>query len=262
MMGLWDCSENDHADDSIHASLRFGDVESSGPPSRPLDFPTPRVFRCEKVDIKARDHRSGTIYELKNVIMRSELDSFGRQAHAAYLVKKKLTKSVYGSVRLCIVLKRCSREGTDQAKESREEPIAGSDDFDDVEWESTDLQAVIKASSWSKIHALRGRHLEDPIKEVAAMQHLGNYHPHVLGALEVLQDDEFLYTVMHYLPGGDLYGRVLGSNLAQSPTTLMFDPQPCGISESQAREWFRQLLLVSSTNSDLLQTWSSIWIYF
>ena len=159
------------------------------------------------------------------------------------LVKKKLAKSVYGTVRLCIVLKRCSRDG-DRAEESREDSIlhAGSDD---VEWESTDLLAVIKASSWSKIHSLRGRHLEDPIKEVAAMQHVGNYHPHVLGALEVLQDDEFLYNVMSFLPGGDLYGRVLGNNFLQSPTTVMFDPHPCGVGERRAREWFRQLLLVS-----------------
>ena len=262
MIGLWDCCENDNQAaerDSIHASLRYYDIEASGPPSRPLDFPTPTVFRCEKVDIRARDHRSGTIYELKNVIMRSELDSFGRPAHAAYLVKKKLSKSIYGSVRLCIVLKRCTRDGEDgdnkEQKECREDSASPesnnddepNDDENSVEWESTDLQAVIKASSWTKIHALRGRHLEDPIKEVAAMQHVGNYHPHVLGASEVLQDDEFLYTVMHNLPGGDVYGRLLGGNYSQSPGIGIFDSHPNGVGEKQAREWFRQLLLVSIT---------------
>jgi serine/threonine protein kinase len=242
MGGIW--KFDDENEDGVHASLSYDDVASSGPAARPLDFPAPTVFRCENVDIRARDHRSGTIHHLKHVVMRGDKEN-GRPADTAYLVKKKLGKSVYGSVRLCIVLKRCSRSSDDKCKEERQDST--SDDTlksDFVEWESTDFQAVIKVSEWSKIHAMRGRHLEDPIREISAMQLLGNYHPHVLGALEVLQDDNCLYTVMPYLSGGDLYGRLVDCCPRRRPSENP-ERETHGFDESQARVWFRQLLLVS-----------------
>jgi serine/threonine protein kinase len=242
----------------MHASLRYDDVASSGSPSRPLEFPTPKVYRCQKVELRARDHRSGTIHNLQNVILRSELDEFGRRATVAYLLKKKLCKSIYGSVRLGLCLKRIGSSSTllssyeNQAPESREDRFSDCSSDDDchhvdVQWESTDVQVAIKASSWVKINSLRGKHLEDPIKEVAAMQHLGNYEPNILGALESLQDDDYLYTVMTYLPGGDLFGRINGEAVgppSSSPSSVTSYLQPMGVSESQAREWFRQLLKV------------------
>ena len=47
-----------------------------------------------------------------------------------------------------------------------------------------------------QVHAMRGRLLEDPIKEITAMQLIGNEHPNILGSLEVLQDKEYLYSVI------------------------------------------------------------------
>lgn len=233
-IGIWGSNAED-ADNDVHAALRYDEIANAGPPARPLDFPAPTVFRCEKVDIQARDHRSGTIHYLSNVIVRSENDRFGRPADTAYLVKKKLGKSIYGSIRLCIVLKRCYPSA--QRTEKRLDDL--NSEF--VEWESTDLQAVIKASEWSRIHSMRGRHLEDPIREISAMQLLGNYHPHICGALEVLQDECCLYTVMPHIPGGDLYGRLLEN----TPRKQKPGNQARGFDEKQARIWFRQLLLVS-----------------
>ena len=228
----------------MHAALRYDDIAAAGPAARPLEFPTPTVYRCERVDICARDHRSGTLHHLKNAIVRSERDNFGRPAEVAYLVKKKLSKSVYGSVRLCIVLRRRKKVRENQPNESREDSSGDQWTSNEFEWESTELQVVIKASAWSRIHGLRGRHLEDPIKEISAMQLLGNYNKHVLGALEVLQDDMFLYTVMKYVPGGDLYGRLLGDCQARTASRETGEGL-YGFDEKQARFWFRQLLLVS-----------------
>jgi hypothetical protein len=154
MSGIWECVD-EQSEDCVHAALRYDEVASSGPAARPLDFPAPTVFRCEKVVIEARDHRSGTIHSLRNVIIRSEPDKFGRPADIAYLVKKKIAKTTYGSVRLCIVLKRCIRTDK-ECTEDRQDCTSDDLSTDFVEWESTDLQAVIKASEWSKIHALRG----------------------------------------------------------------------------------------------------------
>ena len=119
-------------------------------------------------------------------------------------------------IRLCVVLRRRDRLETGG--------------LDEVEWESTEEMVALKSSSWTKIRQCRGKHLEDPIKEVAALQHVGNYHPHVLGCLEVLQDDDFLYTVMPYCSGGDLYGMTMSSQRTKRPD------------EQQIRVWFRQLL--------------------
>lgn len=67
------------------------------------------------------------------------------------------------------------------------------------------------------------------MKEISAMQLVGDYHPNVLGGIEVLQDDNYLYTVMPYCSGGDLFGHIIHEN-NQLPD------------EGKARAWFRQLL--------------------
>lgn len=101
-------------------------------------------------------------------------------------------------------------------------------------WETTDEMVAIKVANWSKVQSLRGRHLEDPIKEVAALQQLlGNDHPNVISVLESFQSETHLYCVFPYIKGGDLYSCVL-DNMISSPTGLM--------DECMARTWFRQIL--------------------
>jgi serine/threonine protein kinase len=127
-----------------------------------------------------------------------------------------------------------------------EERQDSSSDEPQIEWESTDLQAAVKISEFSKIHAMRGRHLEDPIKEISTMQLLGNYHPHVLGAFDVLQDDNFLYTITRYLPGGELYGRLEeGFPRRKRPDEELDGSDGYTYDESKARAWFKQLVMVS-----------------
>ena len=225
-----DYSGDDHAM-GMHADLSYEDVVAAGPPARPLDFPAPTVLRCKTVDLHARDHRSGTIHFLRNVILRAE------GAEYAYFVTKKLGKTVYGSIRLGIVLRRRERSSSSRAEERQDSP--------EIEWESTDLQAAIKISEFSKIHAMRGRHLEDPIKEISAMQLLGNYHPHVLGAMDVLQDDNYLYTITRHLSGGELYGRMMEAFPQKRKPEQLNGTDHFDYDESKARIWFKQLIMVS-----------------
>ena len=212
----------------MHADLSYDDVVAAGPPARPLDFPAPTVHRCKSVDIHARDHRSGTIHFLRNVIVQTE------NAGRAYFVTKKLSKAVYGTVRLCIILTRI--EGSEGRADS---------DAPFIEWESTDLLAAVKISEFSKIHAMRGRHLEDPIKEISAMQLLGNYHPNTLGALDVLQDDTNLYTFSRHLAGGELYGRLVEAFPKKKAPEELKGNSSFDYDESKARVWFKDLVMVS-----------------
>ena len=78
---------------------------------------------------------------------------------------------------------------------------------------------------------MRGKHLEDPIKEIQCMQLIGNYHSHFVSHIDALQDDHYLYNVMQYCNDGDLYSVVM----SEINTNKRVD-------EYQARKWFRQIL--------------------
>ena len=213
----------------------------------------------------------------------------------AYCVRRKLCDTIYGSVRLCVVLRRIKRDSGD--------PFDGYGQ--EASWETTDQMVAIKVSlcvlsmwvdslafflarhlsdvlrahlmhklmgirqlpvdnihmhclfvfwwfvvsvvafqfsqticlkqvvNWSKLQQLRGRHLEDPIKELAAMQLLGNYHPHVINISDSLQDETHLFCVYPFISGGDLYDR-LWQDMRRSPSGR--------VDETKARLWFRQIL--------------------
>ena len=87
---------------------------------------------------------------------------------------------------------------------------------------------------------MRGRLLEDPIKEIAALQWIGGDHPNVLGSTEVLQDNEYLYSIMPYCRGGDLFGIVLSAAEERQANEELEGAG--GMMEPVARYWFRQLL--------------------
>lgn len=219
----------------LHAELRYDDVERAGPAARPLDFPAPTVHRCQNIHVHARDHRSGTIHYLKSVLVRTDY------TERAYFVTKKLSRTVFGTIRLCVVLKRLHPILDDNMEERQDSSLH----HPQIEWESTDLQVAVKISEFSKIHAMRGRHLEDPIKEISAMQLLGNYHPNVLGSFEVLQDDNFLYTITRCLSGGELYGRLQeGFPRRRSSDNDLDEFEGYAYDESRARTWFKQLVMV------------------
>ena len=156
----------------------------------------------------------------------------------AYCVRKKICNTTYGSIRLCVVLKRVSRElMTYASKLMPQNEFATLGIIDNVqaipEWETTEELVAIKVVSWSKLQSLRGRHLEDPVKELAALQLFGEYRPHVISLLDALQDEAHLFCVLPYMSGGDLSTNLLDCMKVSSTGT---------IDESLARTWFRQIL--------------------
>jgi len=104
---------------------------------------------------------------------------------------------------------------------------------------------AIKVMFKRKIQELRGRHNEDPIKEIAAMQFLSTApegvegtkqgegesthqggHPNVLPLLECVQDEDLVYCVMPYC-GAELFS---------------FVEQQGAFLEDRARQYFREIL--------------------
>jgi serine/threonine protein kinase len=167
-----------------------------------------------------------------------------------YCIKRKLSSSVYGSVYKGFVVKKLKchtilspkhkgcvldviRED-DELLDSKH-PTASSDD--DFLWEPVNQNVIIKATSWDKLRRLRGKHLEDPLKEIQALQllegsALGTHHPNIIRNLVALQDDKYLYSITPYCKDGDLCGVIMNDINAKSR-----------LNEARAKHWFRQILL-------------------
>lgn len=158
-----------------------------------------------------------------------------RKEFRAYFPQRRLQDAIYGSVWACLVLKRHYGPAADDA--ARAAGLLPGDPAAPIVWEIVGTHVAIKMVEWSRVHQSRGRLLEDPVKEIAAMQLIGTEHPNVLGSEEVLQDDDYLYSVMPYARGGDLFGYVVRDTELRGGDG--------GMSEPVARYWFKQILEVS-----------------
>jgi serine/threonine protein kinase len=213
------------------AHLTYEDVEASGPPARPLDFPPPAVDRGVRVNALVVHPQTGTRQVCAGVIHREDLLTSGRQ-FVAYWPQRRLQDAIFGSVWACLVLRRHYGVAADDA--ARAANVEPGSPQAPIVWEITGDHVAIKMIEWARVHQMRGQILEDPVKEVAAMQLLGVGHPNVLGSQEVLQDGDYLYSIMPYCSGGDLFGIVV-KYAEQSGGEI-------GMPEPVARFWFRQIL--------------------
>jgi len=175
----------------------------------------------------------------------SQDDNFDKSDDDAigYCVKRKLASSVYGSVYKGFVVKRrrnhtimsTNQDTLDVIREDDElldSKHSVSYDEDDCVWEPTNKSVIIKTASWERLRRLRGKHLEDPLKEIQALQLLGDYHPHLIHSLVALQDDKHLYSITPYCKDGSLYEVVMDGITSSSR-----------LNENSTRHWFRQILL-------------------
>jgi serine/threonine protein kinase len=197
-----------------NSSASFSDLANNGDPSPPLQFGRPRTGKAERVDAQVLNPSTGERLEVSNIIYERHPDN--RAPSRAYWVGRKLKKCIFGVVKECTILKfRNDR---------------------DCPWEVTGQRAAVKIMSWQKIRELQ--HIEDPVKEVAAMQYVTAFvgpHPHVMGVMDVLEDEDYLLLFMPFCSSGDLFGFV----------------QHAGrFSEQVAKYWFKQILAVSLKNSN------------
>jgi serine/threonine protein kinase len=205
-------------------SASYQDIERNGQAAEPLAFAPAEVGVAVRVDALILDPSTGKVIEGTNIIYEHHAD--GKQPSHGYWVQRKLKKCIFGVVKSCIILKL--RPGNVE-----------------IPWEITNRQAAVKIMSWRKIQELR--HVEDPQKEVAAMQFISRYgiHPHVMGTLDVLQDSEYLLMFMPFCSNGDLFSYVQKASRFE---------------EHIARIWFKQILEVSTkTCCSPLPLCSSLW---
>ena len=109
---------------------------------------------------------------------------------------------------------------------------------------SRSSRVVIKAIPRSLVndHATRGD--DNPVAEIAALQHLRDHQSqydkpsHVIHLLDCLEDEDFFYVVLPYLANGDLFTRVQATN---------GEGLPAGQAASYLRQMVEGLLFMKQT---------------
>jgi serine/threonine protein kinase len=112
----------------------------------------------------------------------------------------------------------------------------------------TGREVAVKVFATKNIAILRDRkHAEDAMKEISAMQLISNKYECLMGCKEVLSNGKYIFVVMKYCSGGDLFDLIVDA----SSQNLANNVCP-GLTESQARTVFRKLVkAVHTLHSEL-----------
>lgn len=224
-------------------SRPFDVVAAAGPPAAPIEFPKPRFERGRRDDVLVYDEHTQSHRVAKNVLFRDFSGEHGetpdmalsrvKQAYSP-IPNKQLINTIMGHVEICMVLTRCDMDcSSDDGRTSNHSDDSDDeeDDDEDVVFQVTDRLVAVKVNYNSRMEKLRGRHAENPLQEIAAMQLIGNNHPHVMGIIDVLFDGSNLNVIMPFAGSGDLFQMLQDSQ-----------ERGTGFTEPEARYWFRQLI--------------------
>ncbi|CAJ1954504.1 unnamed protein product [Cylindrotheca closterium] len=210
-------------------------LAEAGPPAPPIPFGRPKFERGQRADVVCYTEETRSHTVAKNVLFRDFSREFGEpdgglgrviQAYWPVPFKDRIT-TIMGHVEICLVLTKCASDqssGDDSSSDSSYEE-------EEIVFQRTNRLVAVKVNYSETMERLRNKHAEDPLKEIAAMQVIGNDHPNVMGAIEVLFDGENLNVVMPYAGSGDLF------------QLLQESQQNCvGFPEPTARFWFKQIM--------------------
>ena len=203
---------------NVHLCLAsFQDVANSGPPADPPNFPDATYLNAVRVNASVYNPETDEEIIVPNVLYALRPD--GEPPTRAYWIGRHIRNAIYGHVCACSILK--ARAG------GRTDPQGN------ILWEITSELAAVKIIDIEKLHRLKAKNHEDPLKEIAAMQFCSKDgpEPNLLECYDVYRDDDYVYTFMPYCSRGELFDWVKRNG--------RFD-------ESIARYWFKQLLSVST----------------
>jgi serine/threonine protein kinase len=141
-----------------------------------------------------------------------------------------------GHVEFCRVLEKLPRNVSGDDDDSS--MANDGEDDDGIVFRWTDQRVAVKVNYVDRMEQLRGRHAEDPLQEIAAMQLWGESPGYVLGAKEVLFDGHNLNVVMRYCRNGDLFQLLQDAQNRPNPI-----PGVPGLTEGEARHWFRRIMI-------------------
>ena len=214
-------------------------LESNGPAAAPIEFERPSMLRGRRDDVLVYHPLTRRHHVANGVLFRDFSGEYGEsperalsRVKAAYwpIPYKERIKTIMGHVEICYVLKRSAVESSDDSF-SDDSEAEYDDEDEDVIFDVTKEHVAVKVNYARRMDRYRGRHAENPLTEVAAMQLIGNDNAHVMGCLETLFEGNNLNIVMPYAGSGDLFQRLQDCQERGS-----------GFPETEARYWFRQIL--------------------
>lgn len=216
----------------------FDLIRANGPPANPPDFPRPHFERGRRDDVLVYCESTGEHRKANNVLFRDYSRDFGgsheralsRVRQAYWPIPNKATIStIMGHVEICYVLTKSTDDNDGSLSDDSDDSSYDGDD--DVVFILTQKFVAVKVNYGRRMQRLRGRHAEDPLKEVSTMQLIGNDNEHVMGIIESLIVAGDLNIVMPYAASGDLFEMLQEAQ-----------ERGRGFPEGEARYWFRQLM--------------------
>lgn len=174
-----------------------GEEENAQPERFPNPFITNSAFRRLKVII---NNDTGQI-ERKGVIASG--------SGQFYEVGVTLKKAIFGQVIHAILLTT----------------------VDNDTYKRTSQQRAIKIYAKKVLRALQGRTAENPLTEITALQFIGDNHPNIMGQVECCTDDDNIYSIMRFCPGGELFDFIDQNGPMENPQAKsMFTQLMSGLS--------------------------------
>mmetsp|Transcript_15115 Transcript_15115/g.17386 ORF Transcript_15115/g.17386 Transcript_15115/m.17386 type:complete len:419 (-) Transcript_15115:373-1629(-) len=187
--------------------------------SPPLPFPEASIKNCDRISQRIYDPKKCLEVAANDVLVpNNALSDCGSQK--AYWLQRTLRKAIYGKVRYGLVLRR-----TDVS------------DGNNCDWTVTGEECAVKEMDWNTIKENQNNFIEDPIGEVNALNYLasvkklqegeGEYKDSVLVPIDILTDQKYLYSILPFCNGGELFERLVDVSK---------------FTEVEARYWMKQLL--------------------
>jgi serine/threonine protein kinase len=104
-----------------------------------------------------------------------------------YEIDRKISDCIFGQVHIGIVLQPTQQHNI---------------------YSRTSRRIAVKIILKRKMAELGPKCTEDPMKEIAAQQFVGNDHPNVMGLIECISDANNYYSLMDFAEGGELFDNV------------------------------------------------------
>lgn len=217
-----------------HARLTYQQIDSGSPPLDPPEFPPPEIHpAARRVPCEVQEYATGNVVQEEIYLVRDPAyfaDYAYRKVEAKRSVPIERGGQDWGKVMVCV----CLRRGTAERRSNM--PVFVEPDPNSNEG----LVAVKELRKAVFTPFLQNGGPENPYKEIAAMQQIAD-NRHVLGCIEALEDDKYLYIIMPFCDGGDLFDIIheRGEGGDYLPAN---NPRPAALPEAHARDCFRQML--------------------
>mmetsp|Transcript_28147 Transcript_28147/g.39601 ORF Transcript_28147/g.39601 Transcript_28147/m.39601 type:complete len:405 (+) Transcript_28147:23-1237(+) len=171
-------------------------VTEAGPAAEPIPFPRPRWGKGQRIRVRYFDPEERAFKHGWNVLISTLYNDNPNEVRCAYLPsKRKSKKTNLGYVQFCNVLRKQGNE-----------------------FHLTDEIVVVKVSYWNRM-----ARAEDPQKEVAAMQLIGNDLTNVLGMIDAMDiPKRSLNLVLPFCRDGDFFNAFKDEKCSEERARTLF----------------------------------------